>query len=114
MSTAFELMETSLFADPSLGKAGEYYPVDMPTTGQAVTVITHRADIEGPMLRAGYTLPAERQKVSLRAKVRVSEIPVAKTGDVVIIAGQSYRVIEQPTLNSQKLVWRLQLAEVTA
>ena len=116
--SAFDAMIDSLFGDPNLGVAAEYFSVDAPSTPVPVTVIKRLPPVEGQLLRPGFVLSPERQAVALTADVRRSEVANAKPGDALVIpaGGQLYRVPAkvQPTLDSEKLVWTLPLIEAVA
>jgi type III secretion system FlhB-like substrate exporter len=102
------------------GLAAEYYPQQGPKID--CTVIKVTPQIQALMgSSAPQILAAESQVIAVLADVRRREVPTPKRGDTVVVlehddAGltipeQPYSVIQQPELDSEKLVWTLPLRE---
>lgn len=107
------LVDPALAVDSNFvlrGDAADYFPQGGPPL-LGIKVIRTRPPVEGPLGPLGIRMAAEQQAEAETADVRVSEVPLAKKNDRLVITGveQAYRVKAQPVLDRLKQVWHLDL-----
>ena len=97
--SAFAVAVDALFADPNLVRAASYEPAD----GEPfpVRVIARRADAVTDFGDA--RLWSETTRFDLRA----SEVAVPRSGDRLVLDGETFVVQGEPVRDRDRLVWTL-------
>lgn len=95
------------------GVDAEYFPQGGPMV--PVKVIKTRPAIEAQFGASGFRLAAEKQVDAETVDIRLSELPLARKNDRIVITGAEfpYRVKSEPVLDRMKLVWHLDLVAET-
>ncbi|SDX90311.1 hypothetical protein SAMN05444336_112116 [Albimonas donghaensis] len=100
--TVFDRAVDRLFADPNLGLAA--HRVDGLGGQSSIRILRRRPDELTTW--GGASLVTDADLI----EVRVSEAPNLAAGDMLVIAGEAFRVVGEPQRDADRLVWSAQVS----